>query len=279
MPRVEYDKRGEVHWSALKLIGKSPAHYRAALLETEDNDTDARKRGRAVHVAALEPDRYRAEYVTWTGKVRNGGKWDDFQAANAGKEILTTSMAHDCIELQRAVRGCPAAVPYLSGGRSELTVLWSFEREAMGGLEGYVIPCRSRIDFEAKAGALVDLKSTRDASPGGFGREVARYGYHAQAAFYQDAYFAATGRRLPYVFVAVEAAQPHVAAVYRVNQRDIELGRAHYVDLMDRLHVCMRDNHWPGYGEGEMELELPAWLQPDDDENEDLTGVLNTEAA
>jgi len=79
--------------------------------------------------------------------------------------------------------------------------------------------------------------------------------------------------------VAVEVGAPHVTAVYRVTSRALELGRAHYTDLMDRLHVCQRENHYPGYGEGEMELELPAWLEPDDDENEDLTGLLNSEAA
>jgi hypothetical protein len=279
MSRADYDRRGEVNWSTLKLIAKSPAHYHAALLASVSEDTDARQRGRAVHCAVLEPARFRSDFVTWTGKVRNGRAWDDFQRQNAGKEIITQSMTDAALTMARAASATPAARPYLMGGRSEATLLWTYQRATLGGLPGFSVECRSRLDFIADCGALVDLKTTRDASPSGFGREVARYSYHAQAAFYQDAYFAVTGKRLPYVFVAIEAASPHVGAVYRATDAAFELGRNLYVDLMDRLNACQRDNRWPGYGDGEMDLELPAWLAPDDDESEDLSDLIRPEAA
>jgi hypothetical protein len=278
-PRADYDRRGEVNWSTLKLLAKSPAHYHAALLAPVGEDTDARQRGRAVHCAALEPERYRSEFIEWTGKTRNGEKWDEFQKRHAGKEIITSTMAKAAAGMQRAVRSTPTALQYLSGGQSEVTLIWPFVRPDMGAVKGYTTWCKSRLDFVANAGAIVDLKTTRDASPGGFGREVARYSYHAQAAFYQDAYFAVTGKRLPYIFVVIEAAAPYVGAVYRCTDRAFELGREMYVGLMDRLNVCRSTNHWPGYGEGEMDLELPAWLEPDDDESEDLSDLITPQEA
>lgn len=279
MSRDDYDRRGEVNWSTLKLLAKSPAHYHAALLAPVSEDTDARQRGRAVHAAVLEPDRYKSSFVTWTGKVRNGKVWDAFEEKHAGKEIITAKMASDCGRLATAAQGCPAARQYLSGGRSEATIIWPFVRETLGAVPGYSTLCRSRLDFIAKVGAIVDLKTTRDASPSGFGREVARYSYHVQAASYRHAYRVATGETLPYVFVAIESAWPHVGAVYRCTQMALDLGWETYVGLHDMLHRCRTDNHWPGYGEGEMDLELPHWLQPDDDENDDLTGLITTEAA
>lgn len=282
MKRTEYDRRGEVNFSTLKILGmKTPAHYHAALLAPVGEDTDARQRGRAVHSAVLEPMRFRTDFVMWNGGPRNpkSQKWIDFQVQNGGKEIITQGMYDEALAMARAANAIPAARPYLMGGRSEATVLWPFVREQLGGIPGYTMECRSRIDFIADCGALVDLKTTRDASPGGFGREVARYAYHVQAAFYQEAYYVATGKRLPYKFVAIEAGSPHVGAVYNVTDEAFRLGRATYVEWMDRLHACQRDNRWPGYGEGEMDVELPHWLQPDDDENEDLTGLISKEAA
>lgn len=277
MSRADYDKRGEVNWSTLKLIGKSPAHYMASLLRTVEADTDPRKRGRAVHVAALEPDRFRSEYVVYPER-RAGKAWEKFVDDNAGREIITTDMHLDALAIAAAVKAIPAAAPLVSGGRSELTVLWTFVRPDMGGLAGYSTHCRSRLDFVANVGAIVDLKTTRDASPAGFGREVARYGYHAQAAFYQDAYFAATGERLPYKFVAIEAAAPHVGAVYRMTDEAFELGRTQYVDYMDRLNLCRTENRWPGYADGEVDVELPGYMLADDDENQDLSSLLKMEA-
>lgn len=281
MPRAEYDRRGEVNWSTLKLMMKSPAHYHASLIAPVAPDTDARQRGRGTHCATLEPDRFRSEFVAYSDGARNPRHkaWQTFLKANAGKEILTPAMMAECVELARAVRSAPAALPYLSGGRSEVTCIWPFVREQVGGIAGYTTWCRSRLDFVANVGALVDLKVTRDASPSGFGRECGRYSYHVQAASYRQAYYACTGKLLPYKLVAVESTWPHVTAVYNVTARAFELGWETYVDLHDRRNACSQANHWPGYAEAEMDLELPAYLDPDDDENDDLTGLITTEAA
>lgn len=272
LPRDAYDRLAGVNWSGLKLLLKSPAHYRANLLAKKQPDSDARKRGRAVHAAVLEPEKFRAEFVTYYGR-RAGKVWEAFAAEHAGAEILTEAMEDRCLAIAEAVRGHAPARPYLTGGRSELSLEWLFTREAMGPVEGYETRCKSRLDFVAMAGAIVDLKTTRDSSPGGFGREVARYSYHCQAAFYVDAYFAATGQRLPYVWVAVEAEEPFVPQVYRLTPEAYELGRSAYIGLLDKLNDCTRLNSWPGYGEGELAVELPAWMLPDDDESEDLSGL------
>lgn len=280
MPRADYDRRGEVNFSSLKILGtRSPAHYHANLLAPVGEDSDARQRGRAVHCAVLEPARFRTDFVLWTGKVRNGKAWDAFEKENAGKEILTKAMNDHAMAMAKAAAAIPAARPYLMGGRSEATLLWTFEREAIGGVPGYSMECRSRLDFIADCGALVDLKTTRDASPSGFGREVGRYNYHVQAAFYRRAYFRVTGKLLPYKFVAIESAFPFVGAVYSVTDEALELGEETFTGWMDHLNVCQQTNHWPGYGEGEMDVELPAYLLPDDEESDDLTGLINTEAA
>jgi hypothetical protein len=270
LTREQYDGIRRVNWSSLKLIAKSPAHYRQNQL-TPRADTDALKRGRCTHLAVFEPEVFASTCVVWDGGARRGKDWDAFRRKHAASEILTEKEHGQCVAIAAAVRADAAAAKYLAGGKSEATVLWTHTAPDVGHLKGYSLDCKSRIDFVATCGALVDLKTTRDASPDGFGRECWRLGYHAQAAFYSDAFAAATGSRLPYVLVAVEAEAPYAVTVYRVPEVVIEAGREHYRALLDRLWICRSENRWPAYADGELELTLPSWAIDADDE--DVSGL------
>jgi exodeoxyribonuclease VIII len=270
LPREEYDRLDGVNFSTLKEMAKSPAHYRHKLLG-QDVDTDARKLGRASHIAALEPERFRSECVRWDGGRRAGKEWEAFKAKHRGREILTEDEYQRCMDIQRAVRGDARALSLLSGGRGEVTLLWTHVAQAVGELPGYETRCKARPDFISPL-AIVDLKTTRDGSPEGFGREAWRYRYHMQAAYYADGYEAATGTRLPYFIIAVESADPCVVQVYRVPESKLAMGHAEYRGLLDRLAVCRRESRWPGYGDGELELELPRWAMAQNDD-EDVTGL------
>jgi hypothetical protein len=256
MTREEYDAVDALNWSSLKHLLQSPAHYRHAKLNP-GKDTDAKKLGRCTHLATLEPEKFAQACVLWDGGTRRGKEWDAFKTKHAGREILKEEELAHCVAVAAAVRADATAARYLAGGQAEASLLWLDRRL---GLE-----CKARVDFVASCGALVDLKTTRDASQEGFGREVWRYHYHTQAAWYSDGYFAATGKRLPYFLVAVETEAPHVVQVYRVRELELELGRAEYQGLLDTLVTCRASNSWGGYGQGEQLLSLPRWAAPLDE--------------
>lgn len=260
--RDEYDVLERVNFSTLKHMAKSAAHYRQAITEPA-GDTDPKRLGRATHLAAFEPEKFRATVAKWEGAVRRGKEWEAFKAKNEGRELLTADAFDQCIAIQKAVRAEPLARPYISQGRGEVTIAWTFATTDRGA-NNYSIECKGRIDFDAKD-AIVDLKTTRDASPDGFGRQVWGLKYHAQAAWYVDGYKRATGIRKPYVLVAVESTAPYVVQVYRVPERHLELGREEYREWLDRLAICRETSTWPGYADCELELELPRWAEPDDD--------------
>ena len=270
MPRAQYDRLARVNWSTLKHMGRSPAHYQEELLRGAP-DTDARRLGRCRHLAILEPERFRHQVAVWDGKVRRGKEWDAFRAENRGLEILRPEEFEHCIAIQKAVRANPVAAEYLARAPAEVTLLWTHVAQAVGALAGYRIECKGRPDI-AQARAIVDFKSTRDASPDGFGRECWRYRYDAQGAFYVDGYEAVTGQRLPYVLIAAENTPPYVVQVYTVPDVVLELGREHYRGLLDRLALCRAENRWPGYLDGESELMLPRWSGLDTD-GEDVSDM------
>ncbi len=259
MSREAYDQIQRVNWSSLKHMGKSPAHYRQNLL-TPRKDTDALKFGRVVHLAVYEPEKFAYSVAVWGGGRRAGKEWDKFCEHNDGRELLTEEEMRCVTAISNAVRA--AAGPYVSSGSGEVTVLWQPEG----------VDAKARLDFVSNAGPIVDLKTARDASPGAFAKQFFNLGYDGQSAWYVDAWKAATGEKRPYVIVAIEKADPFVVQVYRVPESALELGREKYRANLEMLAHCRRESKWPGYAEGEVELEIPRWLAPMADED-DLTGL------
>lgn len=259
IPREEYDRIDRLNWSLLKHIGKSPAHFRAAQLERETKDTDSLKLGRAVHVIALEPDRFFSTFAVWDGGTRRGKEWDKFKEKNEGLELIREEEYQLAKALAEAARSHEHAAKYLRDGTAEATMLWTTRDE-----NGVEFQCKGRTDFATNAGALVDLKTTRDASPEAFARQCWDMEYAAQAAFYVDGCAAAKGiEPNPFIIVAVEKDAPHVVQVYRIPEHILEMGRDTYRKHLSRLATCRALGRWPAYSDGELELTLPSWMEQD----------------
>jgi len=261
--REQYDSIDRSNFSLLKLMKWSPAHYKHALV-TPVPDSDAKKVGRVVHLAAFEPERFRNAIAVWDGGTRRGKDWDAFKERNQGKELLTENEYARCMSVQKAVQSHATAMRYVQRGQGEVSMLWTTK------VGEAVVKAKGRIDFNS-ASAIVDLKTTRDASPDAFGRQAHDLSYVAQAAWYCDGYEAATGVKKPYVIIAVESEAPFVVQPYIVPEGLIELGREEYRGWLDKLLFCRSQYYWPGYSDGsELELSLPPWALPKEDE--DLSG-------
>lgn len=264
--RAEYDAiKDRINFSTLKHMARSPMHYLAAK-KGGVSDRDVLVRGRATHMALFEPEKFREECVVFEGKVRRGKEWDSFLERNPDKEHLTVSMHESAVGVAAAVRACEMAQPYLvPGGQYEVSVLWNSAAPPLGGLPGYSFDCKARLDV-LQPNAIVDLKSCRDAEQGAFGRQMFDLYAHAQAAWYSDAVAAITGKRLPYVWIASEAAAPYATQVFVADDQVLELGRQAYRGWLDRLNLCTRENRWPAYADNPLPLLIPKWAIPEGEE-------------
>ncbi len=284
LPREQYDNFDAVNWSTLKHIGRSPAHYFHAKMNPDSGDRDLLIRGAAGHVAVLEPEKYGGHmagempttrdgtlYAVWPkgNKNRSSNAYEAFEAncKQTGRTPLREVDHEWCMAIATAVRSQPMADQYLLGPR-EVSMQWEHVEPEVGGLPGFSIQMKGRVDKVAfrngKPFAIVDLKSTRDASPTGFAREAARLEYHAQASLYLDGYYACTGLRLPYYWIAVEATAPHVVQVHKARPVELALGRQRYRDLLQRLHACLESGDVPGYAKAELDLEFPSYALPEE---------------
>jgi len=277
--RETYDRIERTNSTLLRHLQRSPKHYEAQLTRKAAGATESQRIGKAVHIATLEPERFRATYAVWEGERRDGKKWDAFKANNRGFEILKENEYQLVQSIANAALSDPRAAKYLSGGAAEATLLWTHVEPATLGSGGFSIECKARLDMVHAGTAIVDLKTTRDASPKAFSSQCFDLGTHIQLAMYQDAYAATNGGEiLPVKVVAVENRSPFVVQVYSMDDEILELGRITYRGLLQTLACCRNTGRYRGYYDGELELELPRWARPATDEDADGLGVEFSEA-
>jgi len=270
---AEYRALPGVNWSSLKLVEQSAKHYRHAVDNPNHVETDAMRLGTAVHTALLEPEAW-ADSIAVYGGTRRGKVWQEFQDANPGKAILKADAMAKVLAMQAAVHADPVARRYLNGaGSNERTIQWT--DEATG------IVCKGRADRVADNvcgdRVLVDVKTTRDASPRAFGQSAGRLGYHAQLAFYADG-LAARGEPVDKVVIlAVESAPPFDCGILILDDATLELGQYTYRALLERVRDCREAGDWPGRYVQESSLQLPAWMWAHDDDEDASAGLVGLE--
>lgn len=196
--------------------------------------------------------------------VRSGALWETFKADRAGAIILNEKERAIAEAMATAIRNDSDAdrLLFAKGTRHEHRIEWEMKGRR----------CSAIIDaFGPDDGdALVDLKSTVDASPAKFPWQAKKLGYCLQLAFYAAGLeLAGYGRREPYI-VAVENAPPFCVQVYKLTAADIDEGRWAVDAAMDQLLECERTGYWPSYADKILPLNvrnLPAPVVEEEDEN------------
>jgi len=218
--------------------------------------------GTAIHAAILEPDSFRSGYILApeglkkpTSSQLNAKKpspdtivqiaeWQQFQAEAAGKIILDAEDWESVLGARDAVLTHPTVRGLFQHGEAE-TSYFGIDPET-----GEVVKCRpdfDRIEFD---GMIVDVKSTEDASPEGFGGSATKFRYDVQDPWYRDVIDLALGARAvvrSFGFVAVERKPPFQVGLYYSTPEQLLRGRAMGRRDLRRIVECREANHWPDF--------------------------------
>ncbi len=252
---MSYHDRPEVSRSQLVDLLRTPAYFYAANVERSivREATDAMELGSALHALVLEPETFDAKYVvkTWNESTTEGKAE---KVKHAGKTRLSKDQAEACHGMAVALHKLPEFAACFDGRVAvEREVFWT---DAETG-----IALRAKPDLVTRVGgvlAMVDLKSTTDASPDSFARSAERLHYHLQAAHYLAGWEAVTGERCEtFAFAVVEKSAPHLAAVYPMDAEWIAAGEALRRRLLAQLAECRATGVWPGYQA--QTLTRPKW--------------------
>jgi exodeoxyribonuclease VIII len=262
MPAAQYHGSDAVSNSMLTAMAESPYHCWASFISPERPQraaTDAMKAGTLLHTALLEPHLMGAYAVRpddIDARTKAGKEW---AASHNGREIITQEQ-HDTVRQQiKALRSVQVIDDLLKSRHqaAETSVFW-VDKET--GLQ-----CRARPDFMAYNGlhcvTVLDVKSTKDASPDGFGKSAAKFGYHRQAAHYTNGIEAQGLTVDAFVFATVTSSYPFIAVSYVLDAEAAAQGFQEVAELLDLYATCKATNNWPAYGQGLQPLSLPKWAQ------------------
>jgi exodeoxyribonuclease VIII len=253
MPNDVYHSHpGGVSSSGLKLVERSPAHYRYQAARAPSR---AMEIGTAIHTALLEPERFATDYVLLKDvKDRRASEYKAATKVHGTECVLVASEADQVAGMQEAVLSNPAMSERLNAeGWRELSL---FVRDPETG-----VLIRVRYDLLTVSGIAVDLKSCQDVRPDEFSKSIFNYGYDLQAALYADAFEWATGAPLgAFEFAAVEKEMPHGHKLYLPDETMMQEGRRRYREALNLFAECERSGEWPGITcDGPELISLPSW--------------------
>jgi exodeoxyribonuclease VIII len=238
----------------------SPLHYWQKYINPErepNKPTPEMIMGQAVHIAILEPDLFPQEVIESPGfdrRTKNGkAGYEEFYAQHAGKIVLEPEDFMTCLRVRDAVHRHPVAAGLLRGGKAEQ----SFYAHDQG--TGELIKCRT--DYIHDSGRMiVDVKTTKDASPEGFGKSAANLRYTVQTAWYHRVLDAAFGEHpKDWVFLAVEKEPPYAIGVYFTEVDQVERAAIAAQRNLETIAACRQSGQWPDWGFEPRPLALPGW--------------------
>lgn len=228
-----------MHFSTLKAMAQSPAHY-AAACQREREDSTAFMLGRAIHAMVLQSILPAVFYG-----VRRGKEWEAFKAEHQGIEIVNEAEWEICQRTAEAVaRNNDATRLLASCDKKEHPIEWDY----------FGIPCAGRIDACSDT-AIVELKSCECAKPRKFLYDAQKYGYDAQLAWYDlgigglktDDYGI---QWRDHFIIAVEKGSTNICQVYQLDKLRSDQGFGKIEDWIGKYRKAIESGEWMGYADG-----------------------------
>lgn len=248
IPNADYHKDPALGSSSLKTLAtRTPAHWHWE--SRHPRTSDAFDLGTLFHSIVLEGDEAGVMVVDHENWMTKAAKEDKANARAEGKVPLLRKDWAQVKSMRDATMAHPLASKALTGHRAEASVFWEEDG----------LPLKCRPDAW-NLGMLFDLKSTINADPREFGRTAHTYGYHQSHAHYQDGVEAATGERLPFVFINVEKHPPYLVSVVELDSEAVDLGRRLNNLAKTVYRKCADSGEWPGYQTTEP-IRVPAWAE------------------
>lgn len=250
--------------SSIVRCDKSELHVKYALTG-DDTDSPSLQKGRALHCALLEPQRFADSYES--AETRRTAKAKS-EAAERGTELLlpkdfdmivsTALRASQNEDLQR----------FIKAGQAEVSVFTS----------EFGCQCKGRIDWiSSDPLAILDVKTARDIDERNFSKAFYRYHYDVKLGLYQRWLQRLMNvPRIPVYLLLVENQGPWDCAMVPRSGGDpvpiddavLERGAAKGLAWIERIKRCIEADNWPGQGiVAEWALFVPPWEMGADDED------------
>jgi len=257
VPSEVYFSARAVNHSTLKLMDRSPAHFKVNYASGSHKESDAKRLGSLAHLMLFEPSRVKGNTIpapinpkTSRAYGMDTKAWQEYADANPGKLIVSDEEMDRATRMVASVLEHPQlGVIFNASTESEVVIVWD---------DGGVV-CKAKLDAIVGTLMIGDLKTTADASERAFAGSIVEYGYDTQAAFYLRGCHALGLSGLDFVFGCVENEAPYEAAGYTLGAEFLSIGRVRVDRWLDQVRKCQQANAWPGYTGELVEIQPPTW--------------------
>lgn len=248
LPFAQYRGLDGENYSRLRNIGVSPLEYRYRA-KLGDTDTRSKALGRLAHECVLEPESFERNHVVWRGGDRRSKEYKDWEKAQDGRglEVITEDDEQLALGMRAGVYNHAEAFSLLQHGRAEVSV-------QVSNPDGRLV--KARLDY-IKVNTIVDLKTTSK-PVAQFERELVRWQYHIQLAYYRGTWALATGEVCDCYIVAVESKPPHDVGVFHISDPMLDDGDEVIGEWFETLSACEYADAWPGALPGIQCVDVPA---------------------
>lgn len=245
-----------VNISSLKNMRHTPAKARRRK-DYPSKASPAMALGTAIHCAILEPDKFFDRYTIKPDVDARTKAGKEALAAVKG-ELLTKEDYEGALSIAATIREDPFYRKFVANGVYESS--WFAQHELD-------IRIKARLDvWLPDLNIIVDIKTTDSADEWQFRRDIVKYHYHSQAAYYMDLVERVQGKPVGgYVILAVETKEDRDVRAFWLDESFIACGRADYREWLSKWYLCEKTGAWPGYERRLHTLVAPDWLQVESD--------------
>ena len=238
---------------------KNKKQFKYSLTHDLVKQTKAMADGTAVHAFFLERDKFDSDFVIKPADMRlNTKAGKEWALEHQSKIIIDSELGNNLYEMEKSFMDSPARLIYDKQGQSELSYFW----DDLGLVKG-----KCRPDWISNDGNIVvDIKTTTDASPKGFQKSIANWGYHLQLGWYIRGLQKLGLPAKEFIFIAIEKTPPFSVGVYRANKDMITYANDEINNLVYDIDESLKSDDFPDYTPEIMDLGLPNWMNPKEPE-------------
>jgi len=278
-PGIYYEMTNEAYHSADAV---SASFFKSAILtslfQARFGKSDINKLvadiGTSTHSEVLEPEKNNVVLSTEKTRATRAYKEKDAECRAAGK-VLLTQKDFDMVQgLAHGVEatddnGKPITIGGLRNDPACAKLLNAKDRICEASIfveheSGLMLKCRPDI-FSKKLRIMGDVKTTQDASPSGFNREIWKRLYYVQASYYLMVAELAGIEIDHFAFLAVQKTYPYLAHYHMLDNEAIQYGKGQvYRMLVDLFHAKQRGEYPTNWGDYTVH-PLPEYFKQSED--------------
>tara|TARA_R100001443_G_scaffold111830_1_gene124938 strand:+ start:34 stop:864 length:831 start_codon:yes stop_codon:yes gene_type:complete len=248
-----HGRKTHISSTGLRAYKKNKKQFKYSLTNDLVKKTKAMSDGSAIHAFLLERAVFDSDFAIKPADMRlstkEGKKW---ALDNKNKIIIDSELGNNLFEIEKSVLDSPAKLIYEIKGQTELSYFW----DDFGLIKG-----KCRPDWISDDGnIIVDIKTTTDASPRGFQKSIANWGYHLQLGWYMRGLQKLGIPCNEFIFIAIEKTPPFSVGVYRADKEMILYADKEINKLVVDMDKSFKSEEYPDYTPEIMDLGLPPWM-------------------